>query len=330
MTDRGFDWETPYDEARRLLDYGFPKKALRIGRKLEKQRHTSGIEIRALAQEALGHRDTAIKILRRGVRIAPGNWLLGQLLGNLLSADGQLVEAIDAYDRVIDEPEANRDSLRFNKAAVLEKLGRNDEALSLLRECIEGKERSESNSALWSLIHASYLDTLRNSGRVKEALLHIGSIDLAALNQDEHRESFARLLSECGRVYLDAGDTAETWRFARHAVGQHKTNEKAQWLLRELRSRDGQMGAQYFRLLIEGRWLDEDKEPPELLGFFTTYEVVADSEDEAQVYVEEFEPDEIVESLALHKVEIEDLSTPLPKGVYFTAEGYSFFSLGEG
>jgi hypothetical protein len=66
---------------------------------------------------------------------------------------------------------------------------------------------------------------------------------------------------------------------------------------------------------------DDDQDLP---GFFTTYEVVANSADEALELARGFEPLGVRKTVQVEKSEIVEARPNGPKGVY-SASGYSFF-----
>jgi len=68
-------------------------------------------------------------------------------------------------------------------------------------------------------------------------------------------------------------------------------------------------------------------EDADTLGFFTTYGVVAENEEEALKCVRRFEPKEVRDTLRIEKCEVLKGRVIDPKGVYYCKDGYNLFPL---
>ncbi|MCI0421586.1 MAG: hypothetical protein L0312_20565, partial [Acidobacteria bacterium] len=83
------DMSITQEEVERLMNEGFAalencsvKRAIKIGQRLKKMRHSSAFEILALAHDLDDDPNKAIEVLEEGVCKAPTAWRLWQLLGN--------------------------------------------------------------------------------------------------------------------------------------------------------------------------------------------------------------------------------------------------------
>jgi hypothetical protein len=76
--------------------------------------------------------------------------------------------------------------------------------------------------------------------------------------------------------------------------------------------------------ILKGKWHEPFEGEKQNPGFYISYDVVADNQDEALSFIKEFEPDAVRKSLMIKKIEIFE-ANPQPKGIYKTA-GYSFFA----
>jgi hypothetical protein len=107
------------------------------------------------------------------------------------------------------------------------------------------------------------------------------------------------------------------------AIAIDRTCEHAAWLIREV---EGQVSetASYYRLLVRGQWHENVAPDFERPHFFTSFDVVADTPEEALEFARRFEPPQIQDSLALEEVERIEARPGDPKGVY-SARGRCIF-----
>lgn len=311
-------------EASELLEAGKPELALSIGRQMEKHRFSGGFEIQALAYRELGDTEKAIQVLRQGTECVPDVWVLWNLLGNYLSDEGSFDEALTAYDAGIDRPNIYTYCLRVNRANVVWRMKRLDEADADIEALLSDTEFATADPDLKLYIHGARIGILNDLGRHKEAITYFESL---ADNQDwiHYPAEASRIESKYATALWHDGRVDEASSVVRRAVGLDKSNEDAQWLIREIRRQTGEIGSQSFELMIHGPWLSElSPECAGCKGFYSSYSVVAETLDEALAFVREFEPKEIRDALEIDEVKHQEPSDE-PKGVYWTS-GYSFYS----
>ncbi len=128
--------DNPVTTAERLMRDGYDAlnrnehaRALKIGRRLRRLHHSSGFEIIALAWLAQDKPAKAITVLEEGVQKAPLVWLLWQLLANCYSDEERFGEAHVCYERALTCPGVDCDSVHLNVSIALTREGRFDEAL---------------------------------------------------------------------------------------------------------------------------------------------------------------------------------------------------------
>lgn len=114
---------------------GNPQEALKIARQLKSYRYTGAWEIEAVALRELGDVEGAIEALRTGIERMPV-WRNGHLLGIYLSDEGRYDEALEAFDASLNMLEPEPKMTAYNRAIVLNRTGRKDEAVMLLKELI--------------------------------------------------------------------------------------------------------------------------------------------------------------------------------------------------
>lgn len=306
-----------------LLKAAKPEQALAIGRQLEERRYSGGFEIQALAYQDMGENKEAIRVLREGTERVPGLWLLWQILGNFLSDDGSFDEALKAYDTALDLPDADTVSLGFNRANVYWRMGRLDEAREITQSLLANPGFEELASDLKLYIHRAQIGILCDLRLYRDALAHFEGLQRPE-EWSEFPSEVAGLEAKYAGALWHSGRAEDAKRAVARAIGLDKSNEEAQWLLREMRRADEPLNSTSYRLLIQGPWRAEVfPDVSAAAGFFTSYQVVAENLDEALAFVREFEPPEIRDALKIDEVEAQGPSTE-PKGVYSTS-AYHFY-----
>ncbi len=316
------------DEALELLKAGQAEQALAIGRRLEERRYSGGFEIQALAHRDLGENKKAIKVLKKGTKRVADVWLLWQLLGNCLSDDDAYEEALAAYERALALPGAERLSLQYNRAIVLMRSEHLDEAGALLDQLLEDPEFDSQSLALKLHIEGAKLGVLMDQEDHQGAIERFEGLALP-LDGAQEAEVAAQMEARYATALWRSGRAEDAERAVHRAIRLDKTNEDAQGLLRSLRCGGSSDEAICYTLMIQGPWQPDAfpqtrpaAEPP--IGFFTTYQVVAEDLDEALRFIRAFEPPAVRDELVIEEVEAEEPSVE-PKGVYWTS-GYAFYS----
>ncbi len=138
------------------------------------------------------------------------------------------------------------------------------------------------------------------------------------------REDLSSICSSLSSVYRQQGESQKAMDFAWKAIDIFKGNEQAAWLIREI---EGilSINSKYFRLMIEGVWNTPFDGYQQCPGFFISYDVVAEDQEEAVFFIKRFEPVGVRNRIAIQDVDTLKPSPELPKGVYFTS-GYCFFN----
>lgn len=293
-------------------------KAIKIGRRLKKLRHSSAFEIMALAYADDEKPGRAIKVLEEGVQKAPLCWLLWQLLGNYYSEQKRHRDSQKCYRQALQCPQVDPSSVHLNIAIGLGRHGDHEAALRHVNQ-VTSKELE---------VHATAhkMHVLNSLGRFREAH-NLGKRKVAALERacdDAHW--LAELHAELG-VALWSGrrDKSRALRHAWKAIELDGGLQRAIWLIREVTYKVSP-AARYMRLLVRGRWyealLEGESTAP---GFFANYDAVADTPEEALEFIKPFEPKPVRSSLVSDEVKVLKKTPDWPKGFYGQVGGYAFF-----
>ncbi len=107
------------------------------------------------------------------------------------------------------------------------------------------------------------------------------------------------------------------------ALEWDRSENSALWLVREIINRKS-AASKWFKLIVEGRWhfpIDPEKPPP---GFITTYEVVADTPEDALAFAQDLEPVEVRGTMRLDSHEDLGSYPDNAQGVYWRS-AYGFY-----
>ena len=310
-------------EAFDRLDEGDSMAAIRIARQLEQLQHSSAYEILALAFADQGKRLKALRTLEKGVEAAPTVWPLWQLLGNYYSDEGRFQESEQAYGRALKCPEVDEPSVHLNFGIMLMRDARYIDAL---------KHFNHVTSEEFKLAAIALRVETFNILEWRDQALDLARRALETYEDAQDQpEDLAKLHAECGlALWFSKQEREEAIEHAWQAIGLLKNEHTAMWLVRELTGEISPTG-QYYQVTVTGVWsepmeVDGEFDVP---GFLASYEIVADSPEEALELARPFEPAEVRDSLSLEACEAVEPCSDQPKGVYAAPTEYAFFLRGD-
>ncbi len=308
------------EQAYNLIQQGDAEQAIIVGNQLLENRHARGFEIIALAYEQQGRSAEAIAVLKEGVSKVPGAWPLWELLGNLYSDAEEYPEAFNSYQKAMNCPNVDTDSVNYNYAILLKRMGRLDEASSLC-DRISGPDLNNKVRVLkLSVLNAQskFDEAIQFGKRFIEELVVVPDLP------EEDMQDLARGYAEVGHAHWKGQYNREAaWENAWKALEWHRSETSALWLVREIINRKS-AASKWFKLVVEGRWhfpIDPEKAPP---GFITTYEVVADSPEDALAFAQDLEPLEVRGTMRLDSHEDMGSFPDNLQGVYWRS-AYGFY-----
>lgn len=303
-----------------LIQQGEPEQAIAVGQQLLSHRHARGFEIIALAYEQQGRSAEAIAVLKDGVTKVPGAWPLWELLGNLFSDQDDYQEAHNCYQRALNCPSADNDSINYNYAILLKRQGRFDETLALC-----DRISSEDLQLKVRVLRVSTYNVMRKQlDAIPLGTQLVNDILSRKELPEEDMQDLARAYAELGRAYWEGKyDRQVAWENAWKALEWDRSDNSALWLVREIINRRSSK-SKWFKLIVEGKWhfpIEPDKAPP---GFITTYEVVADTVEDALSFAQDLEPIEVRDSMKVDSHEDLGQFPDNNQGVYWRS-AYGFY-----
>ena len=297
-----------------LMEKGFDlvageefEEAIQIGLRLQERRHSSAFEILALAYAGLDETPKAVEVLEEGVAKVPAIWRLWQLLGNYRSDLGRYAEAEEAYGRALQCPAADLSSIQLNRAICLSRQGRFEEAGAELDRVTDPELRFR--------VEAQRLDMLGRLERYDEAITRGETIlkDVAAVEVEP--QVLSAIMTDLGHAYwLGRKDAEHAIAIAMEALRQTPSFPDALWLIREVEDARSPT-AKYYRMMIQGDWPEPDEDDREM-GFFMSFDIVADSPDDALEYARRFEGQDAGGSLRMDECKELEARPNEPKGIY--------------
>lgn len=317
------------DDMQKLIFEGFGaleiaeyERALRVARDLHEMRNTAAFEIEARARWEMDDHERAIDVLKDGVEVAPGLFVLWDYLASFLSDEGRYDEALQAYYRSRECEDAPTDAVDFNIAIVYQRQGRHERALALLESI------SPSESMPVEIIESARAHSLNDTGKHADAL----TLTAARLNQikeddDVDPEAVARIMAEHAYALWVLGIHEAAYEEAFEAIALDKSNKRAAWLIREIADEKSDT-SKTWRVVVEGKWAQPFEDSDQDYGFFATYTIVADSPEEAFEFARSFEPEEVRFTLKLDSA-VDLGKSDVQKGVYEAVAAYQFFPLDE-
>jgi tetratricopeptide (TPR) repeat protein len=319
-----------YDEALAALAEGDHQKADRLGKKLLDVRFTGGFEIRARAVAAQGDLKEAIEIAREGVAKAPIVAQLWLTLGILLSDSCDYAGAVEAFDRGLACPNAPAHVLFVNRAISLLRDKKDQEGLDSARRALElAPEEDVHFQAQARMVEAEalvYLEHYDDASRIcSETLKQIEFVD-------DTEQTKAFLLAIRGlATWRGKRETEGALENFREAVRLQNYNSIALSLRREIRSETSDQTKLWLVVVGGRRYVllskeDADNEPQEL-GFFATYRVASENQEEALDYIRDLESGYEISGWKIEEFKQLGFAPGVLKGVVWRNPGFMFYPL---
>lgn len=171
-------------------------------------------------------------------------------------------------------------------------------------------------------IIASKLEVLACLDKYEE-IIKVGDQNLNNTNHSESEESYdcwSRIFYCLALSNWKLNQYEDIISYLEKSLQLNRFNENALWLFREFNKSKSLENSKYFVITIEANWSDEFQSDNDVVvGFITSYDVVADSEEEGLQIIKDFEIDKDVNISSIVIIEVETLENPNDlKGIYRT------------
>ena len=295
------------DQAWILIDEGNFEEALEIGQILIDNGAENGYRISAMVKAMDENWDEAIELLKQGIEKHPEVWQLHLQLGNFYSDTGRFPEAIKAFIKAGNLPNAEKHWAEMNKGMVYYREQNFDAALNTFQKI---QHPDAINQAFE--IQLRILDQVNRY----DLIIEMAEEELENLQTPDNQAEAILMASICiyvANAYFMEDETEATLHYTRQAIEFDRTNAEAPYLMREAEpvfSDDSQI----YSLIVSGQL---DHEEGQTLSFTSTYAVVADSVDEALEFIRNYEIEAVnKQSLIVQEVEETDNTEDEAKGIY--------------
>lgn len=301
------------DQAYNLIEEGEYEKAEALGNTLIEEGQIEGYFI--LTDIAAENEDipNCIKILQKGIQDLGNNWKLWMRLGNYQSDTDQFENADYSFERAQYSSEADVSLVKLNKAVLASKRKEFDKALNLIEEA-----REDYSMKCYCL----ELDILDDQGKYDEVLKSINETNFEE-DYDDDKKTISKITFFLANAAYQLGKIKEAIEYVRISLNHNRSNSQSLWLRREMYGKRNKNN-KYYRIMIDGDYQDEEIVGQEM-GFFTSYDVVANSLESALKEIIEFEPLDLAkDTFAIDEYEILNESSEDPSGIYLTS-GFNIY-----
>ncbi|MCY3002946.1 MAG: bacterial transcriptional activator domain-containing protein [Planctomycetota bacterium] len=293
------------------------------GRKLEKLHFSGSFELAARAWIGRGDPERAVAVLERGIAVAPEMSRLHELLGSACSAAGRLEDALRAFDAAMQCQDVDTDSVQLSAAGVLLTHRQPKRALERV-ERVTGpaSQPIATRLRLMGLLESG--DFARCEALGNEALLKVDLSPLTPLQRSQVHSMVAWALHHQDK------DRDRALKLAWEAIGIEHSNDPAAELIRILNGRRS-TSTREFEIMIRADWHGEHSpdstSSARVVGFISTYVVLADSPEEALEFIRPFEPPTARASVQIERSKDRGASPDEPKGVRSAPRGRTFIAV---
>jgi tetratricopeptide (TPR) repeat protein len=289
------------------LEEGDVQAALTVAAELEIRHYTAAFEIAALAHAQLGELEAAVATLERGVGLEPDCWINWKLLGDYRSDLERYDDAALAYETALRCYSPWESLIRLNQAILAVRRGLYAQALLYAAQTTDPDLAVRAASVR--------VNALVGMGQPDDAL-RVGHGALTEIDTGDP-EDFAVLAASVAEAQMAQGVPAkELLVFVLNALEQYDPTCKQLLVLVRIADDQYSVNARYYRIMIDARMPFIDPESGESEGYIVTYDVVADSVDEALTFIDRLEDPVVRGKLIVSEHEALEDRPDSPKGVY--------------
>ena len=305
------DRETLTAQGWEYLETGAYFEAEEVAEKLIGLGEAGGYRLKAMCQVADDEWEDAMDSLQKGIEVFPEDWELHLMQGNFYSEGEAYDEALAAFEQALVCPGVQPSWIALNKAVIHSKTGDYEQALKICQSIHDPELKLQVLEVEFRVL-----------GEMNHAdlILNIAEDRLAELPEIEDEGSgaiYSKILFFIASASWDQDEPEEkTMEYLWASIDYDRTNPHALWLLREMRG-EYSAEAKLYKLLVQGTFHPDEEDTEAPPSFFTSYEVLADSVEEAFEMIREFEVEDVdPDSLEILQFEESEAEPESPKGIY--------------
>ncbi len=309
--------ENTIQEINELIEICDYKKAKKLSKKLIRNKIIDGYYLLTTVYDELDKTDKCIKTLSTGLKKYPDDWILWMRLGNYQSDKEYYDDALVSFKKSLDQNNVDNDLVNLNLAILYNCWGKTDNAKETIDKVKAGSYDIRKLRVQLSILleRQQFQEIIENINKSKDLLKSTPKDEYSDLSLILYFYSYA--LWKMDKI-VNAIDVIK------EALFYNRLNKDAYWLIREI-DNNYSINHKYFRILIAGNWLGEDDKDKKY-GFYSSYDIVADSEQKALDLIKEYETAPIdKDSVKIDEIEeIEFNTNENPSGIY-NVNGFSIF-----
>ncbi|MBN2710408.1 MAG: hypothetical protein JXR46_15295 [Calditrichaceae bacterium] len=313
--------ENTIREINELIEICDYKKAKKLSKRLIRKKIIDGYYLLTTVYDELDKTDKCIKTLSTGLKKHPDNWILWMRLGNYQSDKEEYAFALDSFKKALEQVNADKDYINLNLAILYNRWGKLDNAKETIDKVSAGSYDLRKLRVQLSIL----LDTQQ----YQEIIENISNNKVLLKNTpDDEYSDLSLILYFYSYALWKTNSIKKSIEVIKEALFYDRLNKDAYWLIREI-DNNYSSNNKYFRILITGDWLGEDDKEKNY-GFYSSYDIVADSEQKALDLIKEFETAPIdKDSVKIDEIEeIKFNANENPSGIY-NVHGFSIFDIEE-
>lgn len=309
--------ENTIQEINELIEICDYKKAKKLSKRLIRKKIIDGYYLLTTVYDELDKTDKCIKTLKTGLKKHPDDWILWMRLGNYQSDQNEYDYALDSFKKAHEQENADKDYVNLNLAILYNRWGKIDNAKETIDKVSDGSYDIRKLRVQLSI--------LLETKKYQEIIVKISNNkDLLKNTPNDEYSDLSLILYFYSHALWKTDSIENAIEVIKEALFYDRLNKDAYWLIREFDNNYSSKN-KYFRILITGDWLGEDDKNKKY-GFYSTYDIVADSEQKALSMIKEFESAPIdKDSVKIDEIkEIKFDTNENPSGIY-NVHGFSIF-----
>ncbi|MBN2260302.1 MAG: hypothetical protein JW702_07140 [Clostridiales bacterium] len=313
--------ENTIQEINELIDICDYKKAKKLSKGLIRNKIIDGYYLLTTVYDNQDKLDKCIKTLSTGLKKHPNDWILWMRLGNYQSDKKEYALALNSFRKALEQVNADKDYINLNLAILYNRWGKLDNAKETIDKVSAGSYDIRKLRVQLSIL----LDTQQ----YQEIIENISNNKVLLKNTpDDEYSDLSLILYFYSYALWKTNSIKKSIEVIKEALFYDRLNKDAYWLIREI-DNNYSSNNKYFRILITGDWLGEDDKEKNY-GFYSSYDIVADSEQKALDLIKEFETAPIdKDSVKIDEIEeIKFNANENPSGIY-NVHGFSIFDIEE-
>ncbi len=315
------DIESVIQEINELIEVFDYKNAKKLSKELVRKKIIDGYYLLATIYDEQDKTDKCMKTLTAGLKRYSNDWILWMRLGNYQSDNEEYDNALDSFKKSLKQNNADKDYININIAILFNRWGKLENATEIIDKVSNDRYSIKKLRVKLSILitnedYQAVLDSLEND---KEIISNISDSDY---------QDLSLILYFYALAFWKTDNISKAKELIKQSLIYDRFNPQTYWLIREI-DNEYSNDNKYFRILLTGDWLGESEDDKKF-GFYSSYEIVAESHEKAIELIKEYESAPILkDSIRIDEIkEVNINPQEHPSGIY-NVHGFSIFDIEE-